>query len=102
MIALLLIISVLLNGILVFLLVRAARKLLMFDELWDNVGGDLDEGIEFFEHILSRPMYVNSPELNVMRKNIALLRERMMVHVSNLQKREKKELNSHNPPVVVG
>lgn len=103
LLVLILIVSSLLNVALVFLLIRAARRLLMFDELWENIGDDLDEGIEFFEYILSRPVYANSPEINVMRKNVALLRERMVVHATNLQRREKKpELKSSNPPVVVG
>lgn len=94
--------SLLLNVLLAFLIVRAARRLLMFDNLWENIGDDLDEGISFFEYILSRPMYTNSPELNAMRKNVSLLRERMIVHASNLQREENRpKLKNHNPPVVV-
>jgi hypothetical protein len=98
-----LVLSVAVNVAAVYLLVKASKRLLMFDSLWENICDDLDEGVDFFTYVLSRPVFTNSPEINVMMRNIKFLRDRMVMHVDNLQKKERKQVTpkNHNPPVVV-
>jgi len=76
-----LVLSVAVNVAAVYLLVKASKRLLMFDSLWENICDDLDEGVDFFTYVLSRPVFTNSPEINVMMRNIKFLRDRMVLLV---------------------
>lgn len=97
-------ISFITNIVLGYFFIKSAKKLIEFDMLFDSIADDLEDGITFFNEVLRRPAFINSPEMNVISRNINVLRDKMMVNANNialLKQREKSLPKNYQPPVVV-
>ena len=70
--SLFLFISVSINVVAGFILQRFASRILQFDTMFDAIQEDLNESVDFFEEILSKPVLMNSPEIKAMNEHIAL------------------------------
>ena len=100
-----LIVSLLMNVSLGYVLFVFIKRTLQFDRLFTMIQEDFDTNIEFFENLMKRDIFMNSPEVMTAHKNMDMMKRRLKEYVSYLSDVRKNDLKkiekNSNPPVVI-
>jgi len=93
------------NGVLVYVLIRFARRLLQFDDLFGLLVNDMDVNAQYLEKLSNTPLLENSPEIVKAHNNMKIMGQRLeefMIRVEETTGHKmRKKVVSHNPPVVI-
>jgi len=97
--------SLIVNGVLVFTSARLARRLFEFDDLFDMLTNDIDVNARYLEKLTSTDLFDNSPEVQKAHHNMKIVSQRLDEFVIRMEemsgkKYRKPEVNA-NPPVVI-
>jgi len=96
--------SLVLNIALVYLLIRAAWKLVQFDDLFTYLVDDIDINIRYFDKLIQSPTLIDSPEIKEAQRNMSIMSKRLAEYVLRMEELLNKKLvkrrTSPNPPVV--
>lgn len=92
-------------GALGYFLLKASRRLLEFDDLYELLVHDLDTNIAYFEKLTNTPLLSNSPEILEAQKNMRIIRDRLNEYVLRMEELTRRKLRKQqpenaNPPVV--
>lgn len=68
--------SLLINALLSGLLVRATQRLFEFDDLFNLLSDELKTNINYFEKLLKKPMYSDTPEVQTAQRNMINMKNR--------------------------
>lgn len=93
-----LVLSILANGLLGWLLMRASRRLLEFDELFAFFTDDIDVNVRFFDRLMSTPLLMNSPEIVEAHKNMGIINKRLKEYVLRMGETTRRAANGHGAP----
>jgi hypothetical protein len=101
--------TLLMCGILLFLLIRATKRLLQFDEIFSFLIDDIDINIKYFDKLAASDLLSNSPEVFEAHKNMRIMKQRLLEYVLRIgEARLLDEISNrhrdkvkHEPPVVV-
>jgi len=103
----LLFLSLVANGVLVWISVRLARRLLQFDDLFALLSDDIDVNARYLEKLTSTDLFENSPEVQAAHKNMKIVSQRMDEFVIRMEEITGRTLrkkggreSSSNPPVL--
>lgn len=105
----LLIISLAVNVIAGFFLLRFIKKLLQFDELFELLADEININIGFYEKLLQKPLFMASPEIEEAHHGMNLIMVRFKEFVAQMSELRGKDLSqkrlpsapSPRPPLVV-
>ena len=90
--AILLAISILANGALGYLLIRASKRLLQFDEIFEVLVDDVQTNITYLNKLTNTPILQNSPEILDAQKNMHIIRKRLDEIVLRMEETARREL----------
>lgn len=99
-----LVVSLLLNGLLFFMVRRSMGRLLEFDELFDLFVHDIETNVKYFEKLLNSPLFSNAPEYLTAHRNMQIIARRLAEYSNRmfeLTNREQKKEERLPPPKVV-
>lgn len=95
--------SALLNVVLAYVLIRFSRRLLQFDELFELLARDLEVNVEYFEKLLSTPLFETSQEVKTANHNMKIISKRLDEFINRLEDESSRKLRTEkvipNPPV---
>lgn len=72
--------------------VRAGKRLLEFDELFELLQHEMNTNINYFGKLLDTPIFSNSPEIVEANKNMALMRVRLVEFLTRQSELRGKDL----------
>ena len=72
-----LVLSLLLNGVLLFVCRRLGFRLLQFDDLFHLLADDIDTNTIYLKKLTSTPLFENSPEIKTANKNMSIIALRL-------------------------
>lgn len=73
----LLVTSVIANGVLVFLLIRATKRLLQYDEVFQYMAGDIQTNLHQFYRMSKSSILGGEPEIVMAHKNMVVMAQRL-------------------------
>lgn len=65
------------NAFSLYLLARASKRLLQFDDLFQLLSHDMDVNIRYLTNLLKTPVFSNSPEVEQANKNMGIINQRL-------------------------
>lgn len=77
-----------------YLLVRATKRLLEFDEIFGLFADDISTNVKFFKKIRQTPMFENTPEIVSAAKNMDIMRLRLEEYGNRFEELTGKKLLS--------
>jgi len=101
----LLVLSTATAAVAIWLLVKASRKLLQFDDLVNYLGDDLETNMAYFDKLTNTPVLSNAPEIMDANKNMATMSARFDEFLSRFEEltgSKIRKITSPKPPVAVG
>jgi hypothetical protein len=69
----------------VWLLVKASKKLLQFDELTNYLVDDMETNVKYFDELTTTPVLTNVPELQDAHKNMTVMSARLQEFLSRFE-----------------
>jgi hypothetical protein len=88
-----------------WLLVKASKKLIQFDDLLNYLVDDVETNISFFDKLTSTPVLSNAPEIVDANKNMTLMSARLDEYLNRFEEltgATVRQVTNPQPPVVVG
>lgn len=88
-----------------WLLVKASKKLIQFDDLVNYLVDDVETNIKFFDDLTNTPTLSNAPEIQDANKNMNLMSARLDEYLNRFEEltgAKVRKVTSPKPPVVVG
>lgn len=76
---------------LLFLLFRASKKLLEFDDLFQLLEHDIETNVKYFDNLLQTPLYDNSQEVKAANHNMSIMRKRLTEFSLRIGEKTSKE-----------
>jgi hypothetical protein len=100
----LLAISVVLNGVLAFLLIRATKRLLQYDEVFQYMAGDIQTNLGQFYRMSKSSVTGGEPEIVQAHKNMMVMAQRLNEILNQMEEVTGKRFRPESlgpPPQVV-
>jgi hypothetical protein len=88
-----------------WLLVKASRKLLQFDDLVNYLVDDMETNVKYFDDLTSTPVLSNAPEIMDANKNMTMMSARLDEYLSRFEEltgTKVRKLTVPKPPTLVG
>lgn len=101
----LLALSVATAGVAIWLLVKASKKLLQFDDLINYLVDDVETNMSYFEKLSTTPVLSNAPEIMDANKNMATMSARLDEYLNRFEEltgTKVRKATTPKPPVAVG
>jgi hypothetical protein len=89
--------------VLAITLLRAAKRLLEFDEFFSMLVDDIDLNIDYLSKLSSTPTFSDAPEVVDAHKKMRIISKRLDEFVLRMEELARKEIRKKriNPPVVI-
>lgn len=94
----LLVISLIVNAVTSYLIVRASRRLLEFDELFELLADDIGTNLRYFEKLKTTPLISDTQEVQNAHKNMVVMGERLEEFVKRIEEQTGRSLLRKPPP----
>lgn len=105
MLEIILVISVVMNGFLLYLLYRASKRLIQFDDLFELFVHDIETNVKYFHKLATTPVLGNVPEIIDAANNMKIIRDRLAEYIFRMEELSNRKLRKSepkpNPPVVI-
>lgn len=88
-----------------WLLVKASKKLIQFDDLVNYLVDDVETNISFFDKLTSTPMLSDAPEIQDANKNMVTMSARLDEYLNRFEEltgTKVRKVTSPKPSVAVG
>jgi len=106
-IGILLFLSLVANGVMIYICWKFARRLFQFDDLFVMLTDDIDVNARYLEKLTNTPLLENSPEIVTAHNNMKIVGQRLdefivrMEEITGRELRKKDGLEvGKNPPVI--
>ena len=83
--------SVMANIVLAVCLVRAARNLLMFDDLFDLLQKDIRDNLAYLDKVNNTPLLSNLPEVLDMARNFNIIQSRISEFLIRMEETRRRD-----------
>jgi hypothetical protein len=101
----LLAVSLAANAVLGWLVVRASKRLLQFDDLFEYFVDDIETNVKYFEKLSTTPVLSNAPEIMEANHNMNIMAQRLDEYLRRMEGLTHRTLRRNledRPPVKVG
>ena len=88
-----------------WLLVKASKKLLQFDDLVNYLVDDVETNMSYFDKLTNTPVLSNAPEIMDANKNMATMSARLDEYLNRFEEltgTKVRKTTTPKPPIAVG